>query len=480
MSRSLHFVLLLLPTLMASVSAGAAFPEVMFILDGSGSMEQADTGGMMKIDAAKQVLNKVVPQLPPEVRVGFAAYGHRQPKDCSDVEVIIPPGSEDRTALLAEANAIQPRGMTPISLAVTQVANTLQHRKAETTIILISDGQETCGGDPCQVVATLKQSGIKFVLHVVGFDVGAGEKEQLECMARAGGGQYFAAGDATALLAALEKVAGDIAEKVEQAKTKTVRRGTSLGKLRITMPENALKSLAGFKIIRSSDGKVLKEGELGGADTTHPLLKGEYELFLKYANPNYKDPDVIPVGAIEIKGGETAIMAFGAIAYNIAEGLTGSQIEGVVIMDSATQTPLLTSQYHGNGYYQFKPKPMLPGMYDVTLQYARSEANPVVVARDLDVTAGKEAYITLDSGFQLEEPSGSSITAWDLIPTGRDKPLIAVTRRWDNSFPLYRTYIVPPGTYDLMVTIKGMNEPLPVGEGLEIRQGETLRFNSGL
>lgn len=58
-------------------------------------------------------------------------------------------------AALARIAAMQPQGMTPISAAVTQVADLLKGRAAETTIVLLSDGQETCGGDPCATVQAL-------------------------------------------------------------------------------------------------------------------------------------------------------------------------------------------------------------------------------------------------------------------------------------------------------------------------------------
>ena len=197
---------------------GAAMPEAMFIVDASGSMSEA-AGAQTKMEAAKAVLAQVVPAVAPEVKIGLAAYGHRREKDCADIEILAAPGNADRGALLARIAALQPKGMTPISEAVVQVAEALEGRDAETTIVLVSDGQETCGGDPCAVAKALKGEGVKFVIHVVGFDVTEEDKAQLACIAAAGGGRYFGAGDAAALLAALQAVNAEIAQKVEQAKT---------------------------------------------------------------------------------------------------------------------------------------------------------------------------------------------------------------------------------------------------------------------
>ena len=75
----------------------ADFPEVLFILDASGSMTES-AGGIAKIDAAKQALTQVVTGLAKEVNTGLVVYGHRRKGDCGDIEVIIPPGSRDREA----------------------------------------------------------------------------------------------------------------------------------------------------------------------------------------------------------------------------------------------------------------------------------------------------------------------------------------------------------------------------------------------
>ena len=168
-------------------ASAASLPEAVFILDASGSMAEA-AGAQTKMAAAQAVLAQVVPAVAPEVKLGLAAYGHRGENDCTDIEVLVPPGTEDRAAVLARIAAMQPKGMTPISAAVTQVADLLKGRAAETTVVLVSDGQETCGGDPCATVKALKAAGVKFVMHVVGFAVTAADQAQLECIAQAGGG----------------------------------------------------------------------------------------------------------------------------------------------------------------------------------------------------------------------------------------------------------------------------------------------------
>jgi len=453
-------------------------PEVVLILDGSGSMQEP-AGAQTKMDAARSVLEQVVPGMPKEVLLGLVAYGHRRAKDCSDIEVLIPPGSSDRDGLLARIPSIRPTGMTPISAAITQVADSIKTRQGETTIILVSDGKETCGGDPCAAVKALKAAGARFILHVVGFDVTEEDKAQLACIAEAGGGRYFGAADSSALLAALQTVSKEIEEKVEKAKSTTVQKISGLGKVRISMPEGALKGLSGFRITRPSDGKTVKEAEFPGADSLHPLLSGDYQLTLLFANPNYRPPTEVPLTAFSVAKGEVAEIALGDIAFNISDELNDLSVSAVMISEHGTGREVLKVEPHGNDYYLFKPKALPAGLYDVSFLYYRSPA-PTRIAEKVAVTAGKESFVTLDSGILLVEPTGTRVEGWDLLAAGTTTPVLSVRRGSDNDEPLWRQFTVPPAHYDLTVTVKGMDEPLPVEADLEIRKGELLRFETGL
>ena len=457
---------------------GATMPEVMFILDSSGSMSEM-AGAQTKIEAAKSVLAQVVPAVAPEVKIGLAAYGHRRSNDCADIEILVSPGSEDRPALMARIAAIQPKGMTPISAAITQAAELLKERDAETTIVLVSDGQETCGGDPCAVVKALKAGGIRFVMHVVGFDVTEADKAQLACIAEAGGGRYFGAADGAALLAALQEVSREIAQKVEQARTQVVQQATGLGKVRIVVPESALQSLAGIRIVRKISDKVVKEGELSAADSTHPLMSGEYSLTMLFANPNYQPPTEMKVGDFTIVKGETAEVALGALVFNIAEELKDAPVEAIIVTDSAAGREVLRILPHGNDYYLFKPKALLPGAYDVAFLYRRCE-KAAKVATGLAVAAGKETVLTLDSGIIVSRPNETRVRGWDLLPAGGGESVLSVRRGGDNEEPLWRPFPVLPGTYDLQLLVNDMDEDLLAGEGIEIKPGQTVKFDTGL
>jgi len=182
--------------------------NVIFIFDASGSM-WGQVEGKAKIQIAKEVLTGLIQDLPEGINVGLVAYGHRQKGDCQDVEELVPLGVLDKDKIIKKIQAINPKGKTPITLSVQKTAEKLKNVDEETSIILVSDGKETCAGDPCELVKQLKASGVKFTMYVIGFDVTEEEKWQLECMATVGGGLYYEAKNAGELQTAAKKMVAD-------------------------------------------------------------------------------------------------------------------------------------------------------------------------------------------------------------------------------------------------------------------------------
>ena len=176
---------------------------LMLVLDASGSM-WGQIGGENKIVIARRVLDGVVDGLDDGAEVGVIAYGHRREGDCQDIESVIPLGPLEKTAAKVTLNGLQPKGKTPITASLKSAFTALEGRAEGATVILISDGLETCGGDPCATVRAAKESGVEFLLHVVGFDVAGEDVSSLECAAQAGDGLFLSAEDADQLSEALE------------------------------------------------------------------------------------------------------------------------------------------------------------------------------------------------------------------------------------------------------------------------------------
>lgn len=183
--------------------------KVLFILDASGSM-WGKVEGKEKIVVAREVMANLINELPEGTQVGLEAYGHRAKGDCNDIELMVPVGASDKSAVIEQINAINPKGKTPITKSFEVAGERLKGVEEETTVVLISDGKETCKGDPCALVRSLRDQGINVRVHVVGFDVSQEERDQLVCIAEAGEGKYFSADNAELLTGALTEVRREI------------------------------------------------------------------------------------------------------------------------------------------------------------------------------------------------------------------------------------------------------------------------------
>ena len=266
---------------------------------------------------------------------------------------------------------------------------------------------------------------------------------------------------------------------MEQAKTQVVQQATGLGKVRIVVPESALQSLAGIRIVRKVSDKVVKEGALPAADSTQPLISGDYSLVLLFANPNYQPPTEMPAGDFTVVKGGTAEIALGDLVFNIAEELKDAPVAEIIVTESGSGREVLRILPNGNDYYLFRPKALLPGTYDVAFLYSRCET-PSKIATGLEIAAGKETVLTLDSGILVTRPKDTRVQGWNLVPAGGGAPVLAIQRGWDNEEPLWRPFPVQPGTYDLILKVSDMDEDLPAGEGIVIEAGKTVQFDTGL
>lgn len=186
------------------LSAVAEDGDSIIVLDASGSM-WGQIEGEAKISIAKTVLGDLLNDLPAEQRLGLIAYGHRRKGDCDDIESVAAVGSE-RATISEAVKALNPKGKTPMAASVKLAAEKLKSTEEKATVILVSDGVETCEPDPCGVASALEQAGVDFTVHVVGFDVTEENAQaQLRCLAENTGGKYVSASNADELNAALEE-----------------------------------------------------------------------------------------------------------------------------------------------------------------------------------------------------------------------------------------------------------------------------------
>jgi len=196
-------LLCLLPTLGFAQDKSRA----ILVLDASGSM-WGQIDGKAKITIAQEVIGDLLQSLPADQELGLTVYGHRRKGDCSDIETMILPGGDTRNAIMMAVSAITPKGKTPLSAAVIQAAQALKYTEERATVILVSDGRETCELDPCEVGRNLEKAGIDFTAHVIGFDISnAKDRAELQCLAEETGGSFRTASNANELNDALQVIA---------------------------------------------------------------------------------------------------------------------------------------------------------------------------------------------------------------------------------------------------------------------------------
>lgn len=186
------------------VAAGPALAadRAIIVMDASGSM-WGQIAGKTKIEIARETLAGVLPDIPGDMELGLIAYGHREKGVCSDIEEIVPPAAGTRERIAEAVNGLNPKGKTPLSDAVLQAAQSLRYTEDKATVILVTDGIETCEANPCAVASELEKAGVDFTVHVVGFGLSEEEGKQVSCLAENTGGRYLQAKDADELSEAL-------------------------------------------------------------------------------------------------------------------------------------------------------------------------------------------------------------------------------------------------------------------------------------
>jgi len=183
--------------------------DIEIILDVSGSMS-GEIDGQQKIDIAKSAIQETLNEIPQTARLAFRAYGHKEVPEnqkCENSELLIPFGARAQDIVRA-MRPLVPRGLTPIEYSLRAAWNDFPTvTEFGKMIILVSDGQETCQGDPCAAVRDLQQNGINVQVNTIGFDVDKNAENQLRCIAKATGGEYRNATNAEDLLKGLKELA---------------------------------------------------------------------------------------------------------------------------------------------------------------------------------------------------------------------------------------------------------------------------------
>lgn len=392
------------------VSFTHAAENAILVLDASGSM-WGQLNGKTKIEIARAAVADLTTAWPAGSNLGLVTYGHRSKGDCNDIETLLPPAALDRATYLSKVNALNPKGMTPISAAVIHAAEALKFSEQKATVILVSDGEETCERDPCQVGLDLEKRGVDFVAHVIGFDVpNPKHQDQLKCLAESTGGRYFNARDAADLSGALKTLASSSAAPQLPAASATLKAPPSsaiLGAINVswTGPGDrgdyivlARKSAASYT---DYDFATLELGK-NTVQLNAPAAPGEY--FLRYMSLQRAQPVLaeIPIKVTDLQASLDA-----PASVEISQRV---KIRARGPFDSGTWVGFASKDSPASSYLSFRSisaadseleliAPANAGSYE--LRYVLSGSERILISKAIEVTEGEaqiEAPSTANSG----------------------------------------------------------------------------------
>ncbi|NNU81388.1 VWA domain-containing protein [Halovulum dunhuangense] len=194
-------------TLLLAALPVHAEPVTVIVFDASGSMWNRLEGDRSRIEVAREVMGNYFISRDPQTPLAVVAYGHNRRGDCGDIEVVTPMGRHPGAGQANRLVGLNPQGMTPLTDALRVARDQIPATAESADIVLITDGLENCGGDPCALAGTLAAEGIELRAHVVGFGMRPGEVDALACLPDLTGGKLLEASTQVELAGALQQIA---------------------------------------------------------------------------------------------------------------------------------------------------------------------------------------------------------------------------------------------------------------------------------
>lgn len=196
--------------------------DAMIVFDGSGSMGEISLEfERPRIADARDAVARAMPQIEQFRQIGLLIYGPGPRDGCANVDLRFAPTANAAEQVITEIDRLQPGGMTPIATSVQAAADALDYRTRPAAVVLVTDGNETCGGRPCALADALQTTAHDLTVHVVGFKVrfdffswdnpeqgSAGQDTVAKCLAEKTGGTYTSTETVDELVSALNETLG--------------------------------------------------------------------------------------------------------------------------------------------------------------------------------------------------------------------------------------------------------------------------------
>ncbi|QKS72480.1 VWA domain-containing protein [Paenalkalicoccus suaedae] len=183
--------------------------NVEILLDASGSMRD-ELEGTDKMTIAKEAIDGFVSELPEEANVALRVYGHigeDSELSCATIDRVYDLQPYEEGAFTDALGSVEANGWTPLAHAIETTSDDYRQGSEDATnmIVVVSDGMDTCGGDPVAAVEELSELNVTPIISIIGFDVPADEQGQLRDMARAASSSFATADDQSQLIAELDR-----------------------------------------------------------------------------------------------------------------------------------------------------------------------------------------------------------------------------------------------------------------------------------
>jgi hypothetical protein len=314
--------------------------SIELILDASGSMKSHLPDGATRIEAAKAAVADVVLKLPMDTRLALRVYGHQSPtqkRDCKDTALLAPFDSvgNNQSAVVQASRGVQAQGYTPITYVLKLAAEDLARETAGSrVIVLVSDGQETCAGDPCATAKALADADATLIVHPIGLGVDAAARLQLQCIAHVARGTYFDAANS-----------GELARVLGEASTKAPTPAPVKTEIVVTRPRPGRLEVRGatqdgHRVIDAATGQridVVRPGtgqKVADINPLWPVVElpaGIYDV--TFGNGLWR--------GVEVRPGSTTVLEPGVLEIKNAD------FQGHKVLDPETEevvAELLTSK----------------------------------------------------------------------------------------------------------------------------------------
>jgi Ca-activated chloride channel homolog len=442
MQRAVAAVLLgtaLFSTFLATPAQSKLAMEIVY--DASGSM-WARIGDKERFLVLNKALDAFLEKVPDEVALALRVYGARQKGDCDDSELVVPFGTGNKEAIRAAVKKIRPLGKTPIQRSLLAAAEDLKGQEGTKIIVLVSDGKETCEGDPCDTARKLSDTE-KIQIDVVGFAISNEEtRRQLTCIATVGAGNYFDAASESDLNNDLSTSIGALAPPPPQKGHLMVRVDRPSG---IQAPTQRLK----IDVFEQSKPDAPAASFEGQNPVSADLTLGAYRVVA------HLDEAEKSVENINIESNTQAKIV---VEFPPLEGvlLVTAKSGGSVLASRVICDAFPAGQHEASPLgeqYSSLPMPLPEGNYDVRCSLLGASVATEVWQNNVAIRPGekRELEIALNMGTLTVQALGPPNVLGDHQSYG-------VFPAGDHSTRLAWTYCgsaveLPAGTYDIQVEV---------------------------